>query len=185
MNAPPDPSVVSALTLSPAGAARRDRMLESLLKEVQVVRRSRVRRRRAAAALVLVLVGAAAVLAIEGVARTAVRPPAGGATVERTTPPAPPPPAPTLRIELVGTDPDILDRWRAEPAFTAEPMDDAELLEVLRREGLTCGIVRVAGKASLTCDLPLPADRQGALPSSPEAPVHAAATRRQRDPERS
>lgn len=138
MNEPHEP-----VQLSPEGEARRDAMLPGL--QTRVVRTARARRTRSR------VVAGAALFAIAslGVLILPVRPPSKVATDD------PRPPVESTRgvIEVVRTDPGVLERLAATPeshGSVVERIGDDELMFALAAIGRPTGIVRTQGRVWLT-----------------------------------
>jgi hypothetical protein len=139
--------------LTPAGAARRDAMLDELTGYMNRVHRSRrIRRRGVAAALLFAVAAAVAYLALPGQPTPVHQPITSNplhSPVESSAPP--------VRIAVVRTDPDIVNKYRASAPETSvvriERLDDDELLRRLDAMGRSAGLVRMGGKAWLTADV--------------------------------
>ena len=132
--------------LSPAGLARRDKMLGDLVGVMERMHRARRLRHRLAASggsacLLLLLV----LLAIPGSSDG----PGAGELVETARPEITVPlGAPitsqgrSVLTELVTTDPSVLDRYRANPRAVVIRMNDRMLLDALASIGRPAGLVR-------------------------------------------
>lgn len=145
--------------LTVAGRARREAMLRTLTHAMRERHAARRRRRRAAAAGGGLLLFALAAVAGRGVLREPATVP--GRLVEVPAPMVPerPPARPESSaprvacvIEVVKTDPTIVDRYRApQPQrVRVQWIDDDALLAELRGLDRPTGLVRVNGRAFLT-----------------------------------
>ncbi len=116
-------------TLSPAGEARREAILEELIGHMQRTRRRRERRRRLGAAAALVLLGCSALWL--GVRREAAERPTGEDAPAAFTAHRP-------RVIL----------WTGRTGLVRE-VGDEDLLELLASIGLPAGLVRTEGRTWL------------------------------------
>lgn len=136
------------MVLSPAGQARRDAL------RAELTRRVAARGRRRAAALwgcALACVALATALCWMGL---------GGLGPLPGQPAPPQAVAPEPLVEWVRDDPSLLARWsRADAGPTrVQPVDDLELLELLRQAGRPTGLIRAGGRTWTSRDVadPLP-----------------------------
>ena len=132
----------SGTALSPVGAARRDRMLDDLkrdMRRVHVVRRRRRTLAAAAAPLVLVIIGG---LLLRNVVPTANQP--GPA-------PRPPSVAPAAVITIVHTTPPPPQQLITSGNVSiVQTLSDSELLEMLAAMNRPAGLVRAGDRTWLT-----------------------------------
>ena len=141
-------------TLSPTGARRRERMLADLKDQMCALHaRRRTRRRIAAAGSMILVVGvivSSAWFASRNRAIQGTNPVVSGKHIGAPNP-AESPPAPI--VELVRTDPGIVDRWRAQPVSQCVMVSDDELLESLAAANKQTGLIRSRGHTWLTNDV--------------------------------
>jgi len=146
----------STVTLSAAGRARRDAMLEELMVEVGRVRRARSLRRRckSAVALALLLGGVALLprlLGGSGPSSAPVPPaPVAGPVESPSFVPNAPVRQPDQRfthVQRLSTDPAVLSRFAPAPANgTIEIVDDSALLRALAEIGRPAGLIEIDGR---------------------------------------
>lgn len=135
-------------------AARRDAMLRELTAAMQNLHQRRRRRKRIAATLTLMLLlGGVLVLALPR--QTTQQGPQQGPQLAHETQPQiqPSPEEQTRRVEiiLVGTDPDIMQRYAANDApRLVQMIDDDELLAALAAIDRPTGIIRTPEAVWLT-----------------------------------
>lgn len=150
------------ITLSPAGAARRD----AILQDVRAALASRRRRRtaiRSAAIITPVLIVAALIahahapIAGSGTIATNPHTPSPAPVPPRISNPAPTPQSasvPTMRyaaFQEVETRPDLANQWaaRGDPHRFANLTDD-QVLHELQAAGRPTGLIRTAGHVEFT-----------------------------------
>jgi hypothetical protein len=132
------------IILSPAGESRRDAMLGELIGTMQRVhRRRRTRRAAMAFGFMLALMGGltSLVLLSQSTPRRAEM------IVEA------PPPRPSAVLEVVRTDPTIVDRYAIAPSSSIRMLDDEALLTELAAMDRPAGLVRSDGRVWLTTDV--------------------------------
>jgi hypothetical protein len=141
----------ASMKLTPAGAARREAMLTELLGDLGRVHRARRVRRRAAVAASLAIVLTGATWA--GM-RAWLMPASSNRSIviaPRSTESAPLEGG-EIRplIEIVHTDPGVLDRYRLRTTLRVERVDDAGLIRALEEIDRPAGLVRIDGEVRLT-----------------------------------
>lgn len=127
--------------LSGSGLARRDAILQDVLR----ASRSRGRRRRAARGVALVVPVIALAASVWGL--RAVSAPSAAAP-PRLPPVVVAPASPLIRV--VQTQPGIAERWatRGSPA-SAERLDDDDLFLILKGDGRATGLIRAEGRVTV------------------------------------
>lgn len=150
--------------LSQSGIERREQMLNELLGEMKSVhRRRRIRRHVTVASLALIVFAAttAVWLSIDQRSRVVAPSPhdspiAGNRSTndnadEGTSPSVSPPSS--MIVELVQTEPHIVDRYRVVAKPHVEILDDASLLRELAQLNRPAGLIRSEGRTWLTADV--------------------------------
>jgi hypothetical protein len=150
-------------SLSEAGRARREAMLGELVGQMQRLHhRRRVQRTAAASACMVVLLIGLSLLAMPARRPGADSPPMVVA----------PKPAPGISIEIVRTDPSILQRFAVRTTSRAILLDDEALLDELVAMGRPAGLIRSGDRVWLTADVvdQPPAEDHMAPPPAPPRP---------------
>jgi len=131
-------------SLSDAGRVRREAMLGEIVAQMQRLhRRRRVRRTAAASACMVVLLIGLSLLAM----------PARGPAPDSRMVVEKPEPAPGVSIEIVRTDPSVLQRFAARPTSRTVLLDDEALLDELAAMDRPAGLIRSGGRVWLTADV--------------------------------
>jgi len=130
--------------LTATGRVRREAMLGELLVQMQRLHRRRRSQRTAAASACMV----AMLIGLSLLAMPARRPSADTPILADA-----PTPASKISIEIVRTDPSILDRFAARPTSRAVLLDDEALLDELAAMGRPTGLIRVGDRVWLTADV--------------------------------
>ena len=152
--------------LSEAGERRRVEMLGELQGELTRVKRARARREVVGGVGVAIVACMAVGVALNSLRTGATSPvaparpvAAHGASGETTVASAPasaspaPSAVPAITIAIVETDHNALRRYGARPQMNnLEILSDDQLLRELRVAGRDCGLVKMEGRAWLTCD---------------------------------
>lgn len=133
----------SSEPLSPAGEARRERMLAELLGEMSAARRRKRTRRGVISTLALALllftylryVSFAPIAPTDRVERMA------GTTAQQTL---------RTGVVFVSTDESSLQRMRPDPRPIVVQIDDRELLQTLVEIGRPAGIIRIGDRLALS-----------------------------------
>ena len=130
--------------LSDAGRARREAMLGELITQMQRLhRRRRVERTAAASACLVALLIGLSLLAM----------PARGPATHLPRVAETPKPAADASIEIVRTDPSVLQRFAARTTSRAILLDDEALLDELAAMGRPAGLIRSGDRVWLTADV--------------------------------
>ncbi|GIK18336.1 MAG: hypothetical protein DYG93_12665 [Leptolyngbya sp. PLA2] len=160
--------------LSPAGLARRDRILSL----AQGALRARVRRRITVRAALAALPLAVAIATGAVLTRQQPKPaplPIAHRDSEGASEPLLPPVSPGSRVEIVRSDPSILQRTAivVAPSRT-KTLDDRALADALAQAGLPAGVIRTPDRVTIAPIVrsaalppPLPGGDPGALPAAP------------------
>jgi hypothetical protein len=149
-------------SLSETGRARREAMLGELVGQMQRLHhRRRVQRTASASACMVVLLIGLSLLAMP-----ARRPATHLPRVAQT-----PKPAADASIEIIRTDPSILERFAARPTSRAILLDDEALLDELVAMGRPAGLIRSGDRVWLTADVVgrHPAEDESPLPRPPSS----------------
>ena len=163
---PPPPRTPGSIDSDACGqeniASRKSAMLGELLDDMERVHRRRraMRRVRSAGGALVILLALVVLLLPEPATRIE---PGDSDGTNRIVAEA----APRSTVEIIRTDPGVLDRYAARPATRVRIIDDDELLAELAAMNRPAGLIRMGGEVRLTADVvDPPLDRSAPLPSS-------------------
>ena len=138
--------------LSAAGEARRGVMLDELVGAMERVHRTRRTRRRTIAAGTPIMVGMLLWLLLPALSQSPDTPQFANPPTPEVTPLVAPPsgtPRPPLTA-IVRTDPDILERYRAQPVACIERINDRMLIDTLVSIQRPAGLIYYGNRVMLT-----------------------------------
>lgn len=151
--------------LSPVGQQRRREMLGELQGELKRVKRARARREAIGGVVVALIACGAVGLTLNAIHTNSMSLPNQGPLLANQSSPsgpagAPSPETPHVTIAVVETDSSIMHRLDAHPSMDGlQILTDRELLDDLHAAGHDCGLIKMQGRAWLTCDIATPGGR--------------------------